>query len=52
MRELDYTLEYTLTAMIGIMSYWFRTEDDTTKDELFNLIRKLMEDGVFKHLPI
>ena len=26
-KELDYILEYTLSAMIGIMSYWFRQPD-------------------------
>lgn len=50
--ELDYILEYTLSAMIGIMSYWFRKEDEITRDDLFKLIHKLMEEGLIKHLPL
>lgn len=50
--ELDYILEYTLSAMIGIMSYWFRKEDKISRDDLFNLIHTLMEEGLIKHLPL
>lgn len=51
-RELDYILEYTLSAMVGVMSYWFRQEDAPSRDDLFRLIHKLMEDGIMKHLPL
>jgi len=51
-RELDYVLEYTLSAMVGVMSYWFRKEDAPSRDDLFRLIHKLMEDGIMKHLPL
>ena len=51
-RELDYILEYTLSAMVGVMSYWFRKEDAPSRDDLFRLIHKLMEDGIMKHLPL
>lgn len=50
--EMDYVLEYTLSAMIGIMSYWFRREDTLSRDKLFRLIHKLMENGVMKHMPL
>lgn len=50
--EMNYILEYTLSAMIGVMSYWFRKEDASYQDQLFMLIHKLMEDGVMKHLPL
>ncbi len=51
-KELDYILEYTLSAMIGIMSYWFKQQtDDITSDKLFELIYRLMEQGVMKQLP-
>jgi AcrR family transcriptional regulator len=48
--ELDYVLEYTLAAMIGIMSYWFRQEDKLPNEQLLGLINKLMEQGVTKQL--
>lgn len=48
--ELDYVLEYTLSAMIGIMSYWFRQEDKIPNEQLLELIHKLMEQGVTKQL--
>jgi AcrR family transcriptional regulator len=50
-KELDYILEYTLSAMIGIMSYWFRQTDKLPNDKLHELINKLMEQGVMKQLP-
>ena len=50
LRDLDYILEYTLSAMIGVMSYWFRKEDAPSRDNLFRLIHKLMEDGIMKYL--
>lgn len=50
-KELDYILEYTLSAMIGVMSYWIKQPDAPTSDKLFELIYRLMEDGVIKQLP-
>jgi AcrR family transcriptional regulator len=49
-RELDYIIEFTLSAMIGIMSYWFRQKDSISKGELHELINRLMEHGVIKQL--
>lgn len=49
-KELDYILEYTLSAMIGIMSYWFRQADKLPNNKLHELINKLMEQGVMKQL--
>jgi len=51
-KELEYILEYTLSAMIGIMSYWFRQSDRLSNEKLHELINKLMEQGVMKQLPI
>jgi len=48
--ELDYILEYTLSAMIGIMSYWFRQPDKLPNVKLHELVNKLMEQGVMKQL--
>jgi len=46
--ELDFILEYVLSAMIGIMSYWFRQSKAVTAEELIALIHDLMENGVMK----
>lgn len=50
--ELDYIMEYTLSAMIGIMSYWFKQTDAISSDKLLELIYRLMEQGVMKQLPL
>lgn len=50
--ELDYIIEYTLSAMIGLMSYWFKQSNPLSNSELFKLINRLMEQGVMKQLPL
>jgi len=50
-KELGYILEYTLSAMIGIMSYWFRQTDKLPNVKLHEFIHKLMEQGIMKQLP-
>ncbi|WP_051569393.1 TetR-like C-terminal domain-containing protein [Alkaliphilus transvaalensis] len=49
-KEVDFILEYVLSAMIGIMSYWFRQSKVLTADELIALMSDLMENGVMKRL--
>ncbi len=49
--ELDYIIEYTLSSMIGIMSYWFKQSNRLPSVELFELLNRLMEQGVMKQLP-
>lgn len=49
--ELDFILEYTLSAMIGIMSYWCQQTNAYAYDELHQLIYRLMEQGVIIQLP-
>jgi AcrR family transcriptional regulator len=51
-QELDFVLEYTLSAMIGIMSYWFEHTDVFSNEKLHDLIYRLMEQGVMKQLPL
>ncbi len=50
--ELDYIIEYTLSSMIGIMSYWFNQSEPLPSTKLFELINRLMEQGVMKQLPL
>lgn len=48
--ELDFILEYVLSAMIGIMSYWFRQNKVLPLENLITLMRDLMENGVINKL--
>ncbi|GGI11484.1 TetR/AcrR family transcriptional regulator [Gottfriedia solisilvae] len=48
--ELDYTLEYALSAMIGILSYWFNQEKAPSIESLMVLITELSSEGVMGRL--
>lgn len=48
--EFDFILEYVLSGMIGIMSYWFRQDKVLTAEDLIALMHDLMENGVMKRL--
>jgi AcrR family transcriptional regulator len=48
--ELDLVWEYTLSAMIGVMSYWLSNQNSITVENLLSLIGDLMNDGVSKKL--
>ncbi len=49
-KEFDYMLEYTLSAMIGVMSYWFRQPDRLPTAELHALIDKLTQEGIMRQI--
>lgn len=48
--ELDFTLEYVLSAMIGIMSYWFRQDKILPAEDLVALIHDLTQNGIMQRL--
>jgi AcrR family transcriptional regulator len=48
--ELDFILEYILSAMIGILSYWFRTNKLLPAEELMALMYQLMDNEVMNKL--
>lgn len=48
--EFDFILEFVLSSMIGIMSYWFREDKVLSAEELVSLIYDLMENGVMKRI--
>lgn len=50
--KFDYVLEYTLTAMIGVMSYWFSQSNPMPKAKLYTLIHQLMEEGALKQILV
>lgn len=48
--ELEYTLEYALSAMIGVLSYWFNDEEAPSLEKLMELLAGLSSEGVMKQL--
>jgi AcrR family transcriptional regulator len=44
--ELDFTLEYILSAMIGVLSYWFSLDTIPPRDRLLELMYELTHNGV------
>jgi hypothetical protein len=48
--ELDFLLEYILSAMIGVLSYWFRLQDPPAADRLLGLMYDLMQHGVMHRI--
>lgn len=48
--DLDYTLEYALSAMIGILNYWFNQEKAPSIESLMELITELSSEGVMRKL--
>lgn len=48
--ELDYTLEYALSAMIGVLSYWFNHDKAPSIEQLMELLEGLSSDGVMRKL--
>ena len=48
--ELDFILEYILSAMIGILSYWFRMNKVLPAEDLIKLMYELMDNEVMNKL--
>ena len=48
--ELDYGLEYMLSAMIGVLSYWSRSERAYPSDRLLKLMYDMTQKGVASKL--
>jgi len=48
--ELDFTMEYMLSAMIGVLSYWFSLDTIPPRDRLLELMYELAHNGVIHKL--
>lgn len=48
--EIDFILEYILSAMIGILSYWFRMDKVLPAENLIALMYELMDNKVMNKL--
>ena len=44
--EIDFALEYTLSAMIGVLTYWFRLDAPPPSNKLFELMSELIHNGL------
>jgi AcrR family transcriptional regulator len=44
--EFDFVLEYVLSAMIGVMGYWFEKDKPLSAENLISLLNRLMQNGV------
>jgi AcrR family transcriptional regulator len=44
--EIEFALEYTLSAMIGVLTYWFRLDAPPSGNKLFELMSELMHHGM------
>jgi hypothetical protein len=44
--EIDFALEYTLSAMIGVLTYWFRLDNPPPSNKLFELMSELIHNGL------
>lgn len=44
--ELDIILEYTLSAMIGVLSFWLGQENPMSAEKLMEIMSRLMAKGV------
>lgn len=48
--EFDFILEYILSSMISLMSYWFKNDKILPVEKLIFLMNEIMENGVISTL--
>lgn len=46
--ELEYTIEFILSAMLSVFTYWFQQKDAPPSTELLELMYKLTNQSVLK----
>jgi hypothetical protein len=46
--EIDFAVEYTLSAMIGALTYWFSLKTPPSSDKLFKLMGEMMHFGIMR----
>lgn len=44
--KLDFTLEYALSAMIGVLNYWFHQNEEMPLEQLMELMGEISRQGV------
>jgi AcrR family transcriptional regulator len=48
--EIDFALEYTLSGMIGVLTYWFSLDTPPPSNKLFELMSELIHKGLMRIL--
>lgn len=48
--HVDYALEYMLSAMIGILTYWFKNGENMSQENLVKLIYTMMDNKMITEL--
>lgn len=48
---LNFTLEYILSAMVGVLNYWYTAKHNISKEQLAELLYKLSEKGIGGVIP-
>lgn len=50
-QELDFILEYLLSAMIGVLQYWMIQKQPLSHEQLSTLLISLTQKGIFSLIP-
>jgi hypothetical protein len=50
--EIDFALEYTLSGVIGALTFWFRQKTTPSSDRLFTLLGELMHYGIVQRFAV
>jgi hypothetical protein len=48
--KIDYIMEFILSAMIGVMGYWFAQASTISFEGLINLMYELFQHGSFDQI--
>lgn len=48
--KMDYSLEYILSAMIGVLTYWFQNGENIAQEKLLGLMHELTNSEIIKRL--
>ena len=45
--KIDYVIEYHLSSLFGVITFWILNNKNISRDELFSLIENIIRKGVF-----
>jgi hypothetical protein len=50
LKNIEIILEYQISAIIGVISYWYKSEKSFTEEELIKIIYEISSRGIFSLL--
>ena len=50
LKKIEIILEYQISAIIGVISYWYKSEKKMTEEELIKIIYEISARGIFSLL--